>query len=133
MASSYSDTQVQQALAALECNAGNVKRTALQLGIPRTTLLSWRDGVSRVPDTEKPSVSHDFAAMWGEVQELATKRMRELIPGETDLRAVATAAGIAADKHLDYTLGRKGGSTVNVDNSTKTVTITYEDRRNNDA
>ena len=49
----YSQERVAEALAALDLNGGNVKRTALQLEIPRTTLIMWRDTVGKVPDTSK--------------------------------------------------------------------------------
>ena len=133
----YTDQQVAAALAALEVNAGNVQRTALALGIPRTTLIEWRDRSADTVDskTDTPSKSippsvlaerpHDFAGMWGEVQELAAARMRELIPEEKDLRAVAIAAGIAADKHLDYTAGRRGmGPSAVVQNNVSELNIT---------
>lgn len=118
----YSDQEVRDALAALEMNAGNVLRTAKQLGLPRTTLIEWRDRMSSAVDTEKPSRVHDFAALWAEVQAAATARMLELLPQTDDLRAVATAAGIAADKHLDYAQGRKG-TQVNVDARQQSVTL----------
>lgn len=127
---SYTDSEIAEALAALELNGGNVKRTAVQLGIPRTSLLRWRDEVTTVSDTaDTENRSHQFAGMWAEVMRLATERLRELIPAETDLRAVAVAAGIAADKHLDYTQGRKGAqTTVNQTNNTQlNVRVVYDD------
>ena len=131
---SYTDQQVAAALAALDLNAGNVKRTAREIGIPHATLRLWRDtvaaavpdGVPTVPEN-RPSVlaqtPHDFAGMWAEVQELAAARMRELIPEEKDLRAVAIAAGIAADKHLDYTAGRRGMGPAAVQNNITQVNV----------
>src|SRR5262245_52205925 len=50
----YTDEDKQRALAELEANGGNTKRTARLLGIPRTTILQWRDGVTNRVDTKAP-------------------------------------------------------------------------------
>ena len=138
----YTEQQIIEALAVLMTNGGNAKRTAKQLGIPRPTLIRWRDGAaaaeeaavtdatalavdiradtSETLDTASAPVNpwarqpRDYGELWGGVQELAVARMRELLPVTTDLRAVAYAAGIAADRHLDFTLGRRGGGQVGV-------------------
>lgn len=125
----YTDDQVAQALAALDLNGGNVKRTARDLGIPRTTLVRWRDGVSAVSDTEKKEAAgaRDLVALWADVQEIGIRRMRELIPISNNLREVAVATGIAADKHLDYDQGRsRSGAEVTVDNRQQQVNVIVE-------
>jgi transposase-like protein len=43
MARAYSDEDKAAALAALKANAGNVKRTATQVGVPARTVRRWRD------------------------------------------------------------------------------------------
>lgn len=137
---SYTPEQIAEALAALELNGGNVKRTAVALGIPRPTLILWRGqanaaagGVTDTSDTEKKGAAapwvHDFAALWAEAQEVLIRRVIA-VAATGSLKDVAVAAGIAADKHQDYAQGRKGAATqVNVDASTKTVQIVYEDMR----
>jgi hypothetical protein len=43
----YSDEDRAVALAALAANGNNLRRTARQLGIPRASLLAWRNGGRR--------------------------------------------------------------------------------------
>lgn len=53
MHSRYSDADKSAALAVLKANNGNVKRTAIQLGIPRKTLSGWASGrgvIAELPD-----------------------------------------------------------------------------------
>lgn len=119
----YTDQQVSEALALLELNSGNVKRTATELGIPRATLTFWRDKALAV-DPERalsPVVTEerDFAAVWAEAQGEVLALLREKAP-TASFRDLSIFAGIAADKHLDYSVGRKG-SQVTVDNRTQNV------------
>jgi len=44
MARRYTEDDKATALAALQANGGNLKRTSRELGVPRATLTSWRDG-----------------------------------------------------------------------------------------
>lgn len=121
----YSETQVAEALAALEQNGGNVKRTAIQLAIPRATITMWRDKAELTLPVTK---LRDYVELWGQAQDIAVARLVELLPVSDDLKAVAYAAGIAADKHLNYRDGRAGsGPTVNVD--ARSVQIVYQDQR----
>jgi hypothetical protein len=128
----YTDEQVRDALVQLELNGGNVKRTAVALGIPRTTLIEWRDGMSATTDTEKKrGDARDYGALRGEVQWTAATTALAMVadmPHTPDgLRALAVLAGIAAGKHLDYTQGRKG-STTNVHvGDTNTLVVEYRD------
>ena len=48
-----------------------------------------------------------LAERWEAVQRRAMARMEETLP-KARLRDASVAAGIAADKHQDYTVGRKG-------------------------
>lgn len=41
----YTDEEKATALAHLQANGGDVSRTSRELGIPRTTLQQWRDGI----------------------------------------------------------------------------------------
>lgn len=137
MANTYTDQQVAEALAALELNGGNVKRTAAETGIPRATLIRWRDGVSAALDTmadtpdtpaalpevvalvRQPPQPRDFATLWAEAQydvlAAAVAVARQLTePTAENLTALTKFAGMAADKHLDYSQGRKGAGSVNI-------------------
>lgn len=122
----YTDEQRTEALIRLELNAGNLKRTAREIGVPPPTLRMWRDGMLAAGTTMHLSPAApektDFAALWAKVQVVATTRLLELLPRADTIRDVATAGGIAADKHLDYTQGRKG-SQVTVDARSQHLTI----------
>ena len=123
--------QVIAALAQLELNRGNIKGTAVQVGVTRVTLRKWRDGaLAAEPDyplvaTGLSTVStekRDYAGMWGQVQVVAAEAAMAMVPKLTEataenLRALTTLGGVASDKHLDHSLGRKGAM-VNVDAST---------------
>jgi hypothetical protein len=58
----YSDEDRAEALAVLDANAGNLKRTARDLGIPRATLQEWAGG--RV-SAAVPELRHQERAMKG--------------------------------------------------------------------
>lgn len=52
----YSDDDKGCALAALDANKGNVRRTAHQLNVPAATLRKWRDGFVHPEVTQKCAV-----------------------------------------------------------------------------
>ena len=121
MANHYTDQQVAEALAALELNGGAIRPTARELGIPPATLVNWRDGVRAAvpvnPNAEKQP--HDFAQVWADTETEILALLREKAP-VASFRDLSIFAGIAADKHLDYSQGRKGSQqTVNIDNRTQ--------------
>jgi hypothetical protein len=134
----YRDEQVRDALVALELNQGNLKATALQLGMPRTTLLAWRDRalavsdiVSNASDTpttgmdtddapallvaaDAPAPVRDFAALWADAQALVLSQTLAMAgqltePTAENLTALTKLLTVSADQHLNYTQGRKGG------------------------
>lgn len=127
MARQYTDQERIDALARLELNAGRLKPTAAELGIPHATLRLWRDQMfAENPGTVatlSPPVPEivDFAGRWAEVMQAAQKRLLELIPQSESVREVAIAAGIAADKHLDYRDGRKGAAVSVINDNRRTV------------
>jgi hypothetical protein len=94
----YSDDERANALAALAANAGNVTRTARQLGIPRATLVHWADG-DRHPEAMimGEGKRRDMAeALVGVAWQLL-----DAIPSKIDnapLLQTATSLGIAIDK-----------------------------------
>lgn len=131
----YTDEQRIQALAVLELNRGNVARTSRELGIPRPTIITWRDkaiesGASAEhlthPDTEKT----DYAALLSEALREAIALLRAKMP-QMSGRDLAITTGILTDKHLDFRDGRKAG--VLVDQRQQSITIpegtTLEDLR----
>lgn len=136
MATQYTDQQVAGALAALELNGGNVKATAGQLGMPHATLRLWRDrALSTNPDRPlSPAVPivRDFATLWADAQSLAISKALAIAEKLTEatpenLTALTKLAAVAADKHLDYTHGRKGGTQLNVDARQQNVFIPTAD------
>ena len=122
---SYSAEDHDAALLALAVNAGNIRRTARELGMPAPTLRQWRDvaqGYERgMADAQAaPDRARAITQGYADVQLLAQSRMREMIPASTRLHDVAYASSISADKHLDYRDGRKGME-VNVNQQTLAV------------
>lgn len=132
MSVTYSEEDRVNALATLEANGGNVKRTAQQLGIPRGTLITWRDKSEPVTSTLSERVSEVIDTKTAEVGELVERWMNvqnkflDVVEHSLDtyitdktalepdqLKHLMVGAGITADKHLDYRDGRKGAQ-VNV-------------------
>ena len=94
----YSDEERANALAALKANGGNVKRTALQLGIPHKTLDNWAKGVNHPGAAELGN--RKTADMAAALEDVAWKLL-DAIPGKVEkapLNHTATALGIAIDK-----------------------------------
>lgn len=128
MSQDYLDTVQAEALVKLRENGGNVKRTASELGIPRTTLITWRDKVSAVSDTIPQETKDKYIGLWERAEEACVQRILDLVPTAEDLRDVAYAANIAKEAVLDRTEGRKGATTnIAIDN--RKVEIVYEDKR----
>lgn len=131
----YTDEQRLEALATLELNRGNIARTSRDLGIPRPTLILWRDkaiaaGVSAESLTRSDSEKTDYAQLLSDALREAVTLLRAKMPEMTG-KDLAITTGILADKHLDFRDGRKAG--VVVDNRQQTMTLpegtTLEDLR----
>ena len=121
---SYTSDQVRDALAHLTLNGGNLKRTARSLGLPPSSLRRWRNkavGSGEMSPDVVPAAPEkkDYAALWAEAQETAHHYLMEKAP-EAAFRDLVVWAGVAADKHLDYSQGRKGGGLIQ---SEKTVVV----------
>ena len=93
------------------------------MGLAPPTLRLWRDkavaaGTLILPPTAPPPVpeKQDFAVIWAAKESMVLDLIEAKAP-EASFRDLSIFAGIAADKHLDYSQGRKG-ATVNVDAST---------------
>jgi transposase-like protein len=95
---SYTDEQRASALAALEANAGDVRKTARELGIPEATLRLWKQG-KRHP--EAAAMCAAKKAPLAEALREVARQLLESIPSKIDessLSQVAVAMGIAVDK-----------------------------------
>ena len=126
MGKQYTAAQRTDALAALELTHGsNATRAASALGIPRPTLVRWRkehEAVSAGRQMVHAEQSVDMldternahAERWAEVQRKLLARAETLVEEAESLRDVMVDAGIAADKQMDYSQGRKG-ATLHVD------------------
>lgn len=113
----YTDADRVHALATLEVNAGNATKTARSLGIPKPTLLAWRNAAIEAGSeqnlTPTDPVKTDFGALFSEALQEAVRYLRAELP-QLKGRDLAITTGILADKTLDFTQGRKTSS-VNVD------------------
>ena len=112
MAREYSDQEAAHALAVLKSNRGNAKKTALQLGVPRTTLRQWAGRAAS--ETARPKKvdaqvqmesASALANKWGQIAETATaiglSALEGLDPNVLDAKAikdVLTSGAIATDK-----------------------------------
>ncbi len=100
----YTDAQKAAALAALDANQGNIKRTSAQCGIPRQTLQSWTNQDRKI-EVEKLRVKKrgDLA----EKMEFFLMAALEVLPArikQASFRDLATGIGIVSDK-LAYIKG----------------------------
>jgi len=117
----YTEQQRIEALAQLELNGGNLKRTARNLNLPPATLRHWRDDtLDAMGDNAALSLmvpqKPDFVARLENVLNMLVDKIEAMVPDADNIRDTAVVFGIMADKHLDYRDGRKGGVSVNVDN-----------------
>ena len=95
---SYSDEQKAEALAGLDANAGNVARTARQLGLPRKTLDQWAKGlvhpdVANLRQQKKEALAVRLEVLAGQ--------LLDAMPGKiagASLIQIAVALGIVIDK-----------------------------------
>jgi Transposase len=93
----YTDEERGASLAALAANAGNVKRTARELGIPEVTLRHWSTG-SRHPEAVTMGAQKK-GPLADKLEEVAWALAGKL-PGSdcSDVQATAVALGILVDK-----------------------------------
>lgn len=95
----YSDEDKATALAALDANGGNVKRTATELEIPRITLLGWADGRGVHPVVSELQ-QEKRGALAERLEEIAHKIV-DILPDklqDATLQQCATSLGIIVDK-----------------------------------
>ncbi len=94
----YSDNDRALALAALAANAGNITRTAKDLGIPAGTIRGWAKGlchpdVADLRDQKKPALADALEAV--------VRGMVAALPAKIEaapFQQVATSIGILIDK-----------------------------------
>lgn len=103
MATSYSDEQKGNALLALKANAGNVRKTADQTGIPRGTLRSWASGKGVTAKAEKHA-EKSAAKLADSIEEVARAILAKILTStaspEADIQKLATSFAILVDKML---------------------------------
>lgn len=143
---SHTEEQRIAALAALELNHGQIRKTAREVGVHEATLRMWRNQAAAVADvvpygaidsataaqsTRDTTQTTAYAVRLAEVRDLALSILRDKLP-EMNGRDVAIAVGILTDKHLDITQGRKGAQII-ADNRQVNLTLpegtTIEDVR----
>ena len=97
----YSDEDKATALAALDANDGNVKRTATQLGIPHKTLDDWAKGRNQNPAVAdlRTRKRGSLADKFENLAHLIVDAMPSKIERAT-LSQCAVSSGIATDKAI---------------------------------
>ena len=100
----YNDEEKAMALAALDANGGNVYRTALQLGIPDSTLDGWAKerGVSPAVHALREVKKGTLAEKFDEVAHMALDLTIDDLEGlrKAGPQARIIVAGIATEKKL---------------------------------
>lgn len=129
----HTEDQRIAALAALELNGGQIRKTAREVGVPESTLRAWRAQIGTIEDATIPityaeatsaaqaaqaaqaardvAQTRTYGARLGEALDLALATLIERLPTMSG-RDVAIAVGILTDKHLDITQGRKGAQII---------------------
>jgi hypothetical protein len=106
----YADEDKATALACLDANAGNKKRTARQLGIPRKTLAHWADGhvsarVAGLHERFRGDLADAFENVARTLLEHVQAHIGELI-ARASVLDIAISCGICVDKMLMLREGR---------------------------
>lgn len=96
----YSDNDKATALAALDANGGNLRRTSKQLGIPLATLQRWRDG--QVNEDVTDLRTHKKGDLADKYEQVVNAYIDHLLKPDTISSAKAgeasAVAGTATDK-----------------------------------
>jgi hypothetical protein len=94
----YSDSERAAALAALDANGGNVRKTAKQIGVPRKTLEEWSAGHCH-PEVQE--IRKECRATLAERFEQIIHQILDVMPGkiaDSGLQQLVVTAAIAVDK-----------------------------------
>lgn len=96
----YTEEEKASALAVLKVNGGNVAKTADVLGIPRTTLISWRDSVRKLSPATKELRAEKNEAIAARFEALVDQLLGvvEVKADDMNGRDAMLAAGVATDK-----------------------------------
>lgn len=117
MARRYTDEEKASVFAILATNDGNVDRTSRDTGVPRATVLSWknkweREGATPAVSQAAAEVASDFIAEATVTRFEALKRLRGSLE-KASPRDLATVVGILDDKIARAEAIRSGrGNTV---------------------
>ena len=121
-------------------NAGNVSKTARETGIPRPTVILWRNQAREAGQavvipagpTDWKQIREEAAGAFMRIATKATalldQELDRYLAGDGEplkpagMREIAVIKGIASDKALDFTLGRKGAE-VNIDARHQQMTV----------
>lgn len=93
-----SEDEKSAALAALKANGGNVRKTARELGLPWSTLRSWRDNDRAVSCTQKKEQAEQALA---DLYESLAREACGLLPSamkRAEAKELGTIVGILTDK-----------------------------------
>lgn len=97
----HSDQFKAEALAALDANGGNVSKTARELGIGRSTLKTWRDGMGVHPEVAEIR-QHKKQHLADRLEAIAHRALDGLLDRPDDyyggFRERMTGVAIAIDK-----------------------------------
>lgn len=104
----YNNETKAQAVARIQAGDATASKIAEELGASHNTVNDWVRKAAKLPETDSEKKQAEtidgIRARIEEQQERLRDqllgRMADLIPGEEDLRAVATAYGIVTDKQL---------------------------------
>jgi transposase-like protein len=96
----YTEAQRAEALAVLKSNNGNLSRTERETGIPKGTLLYWRNNSTYAAPIEMQTQKTE--SLRGELESVAYRLVRKLAErlNDTDagVQQLATSLGIVIDK-----------------------------------
>lgn len=130
----YGDAEKLAMLVRLVENGGSIRQTAAEFGVSDAQLYRWSRELQESADAEtirtalgldRPKVQRgtDWGQLWGEVEARAIGRLHQRIDKATSIRDLAIVAGIAADKRMDHTQGRRGQPPANL-----TMTVNLGER-----
>lgn len=104
----YTDKDKGRVYAELQVNGGNVRRTSNNLGIPRSTVIAWRNDWEKngvpisVQEAVKPAVEN-FVSDATRVRDKLLVRLEELVDdGKITAREIVPALGMLTDKLRAY-------------------------------
>ena len=130
----YSDSEREEALATLIANGGRVRATAAALGIPKPTLISWRNAAIAADETLRSTLIHPDRKRIATVDlyERAGRRAAAMVSRKLDdldatgqvltpsgIQSLAIVSGIMAERAMDMssTLGVGRKSAISIDQS----------------